>query len=108
MASNALVKPQTHSGANWPSRRLLTCRNRQQSSLPEWTDRAYCTAMALTATMYHLRIDLSDVDRNVYAPLDLRIARHPSESMRHMLARTIAYCLCYEEGIAFSKGLSTA
>lgn len=64
--------------------------------------------MALTATLYHLRIDLSDVDRGVYEALDLRIARHPSESMRYMLTRTIAYCLAYEEGIAFSRGLSTA
>jgi uncharacterized protein YaeQ len=61
--------------------------------------------MALTATIHHLRIDLSDVDRGVYEALDLRVARHPSESLRYMLLRTIAYGLCYVEGIAFSKGL---
>jgi uncharacterized protein YaeQ len=60
--------------------------------------------MALTATMYHLQIKLSDVDRGVYESLDLRLARHPSESMRFLLTRTLAYCLSYEEGIAFSKG----
>ena len=60
--------------------------------------------MALTATMFHFLIDLSDVDRNVYETLDIRVARHPSESMRYMLTRTLAYCLEYEEGIAFSKG----
>ena len=64
-------------------------------------------AMALGATVYHLQIDLSDVDRGVYESLDLRLARHPSESMRHLLTRVIAYCLRHEEGIAFSKaGLS--
>jgi uncharacterized protein YaeQ len=63
--------------------------------------------MALSATVYHLQIDLSDVDRNVYQALDLRVARHPSESMRYLLTRVLAYCLCHEEGIAFSKGLST-
>jgi uncharacterized protein YaeQ len=64
--------------------------------------------MALTATLYHLQIDLSDVDRGVYQALDLRVARHPSETMRYLLTRVVAYCLCYEEGIAFSKGgLST-
>ena len=63
--------------------------------------------MALSATVYHFQIDLSDVDRGVYQSLDLRVARHPSETMRYLLARVIAYCLCYEEGIAFSKGLST-
>ena len=63
--------------------------------------------MALGATLYHLQIDLSDVERCVYEALDLRVARHPSESMRYLLTRVIAYCLCFEEGIAFSKGLST-
>jgi uncharacterized protein YaeQ len=63
--------------------------------------------MALSATLYHLQIDLSDVDRDVYQTLDLRVARHPSETMRYLLARVVAYCLCYEEGITFSKGLST-
>jgi uncharacterized protein YaeQ len=63
--------------------------------------------MALQATVYHLRIDLSDVDRGVYEALDLRVARHPSESMPYLLTRVIAYALLYEEGIAFSKGLST-
>lgn len=63
--------------------------------------------MALGATIYHLKIDLSDVDRSVYEALDLRVARHPSETMRYLLVRTLAYCLCHEEGINFSKGLST-
>jgi len=60
--------------------------------------------MALSATVYHVQIDLSDVDRGVYQSLDLRVARHPSETMRFLLTRVIAYCLCHEEGIAFSKG----
>ncbi len=65
--------------------------------------------MALTATIYHFQITLSDVDRGVYEALDLRVARHPSESMRYLVTRTLAYCLCFEDGIAFSKGgLSTA
>src|SRR5690606_11060286 len=59
--------------------------------------------MALTATLYHLHVTLSDVDRGVYEALDLRIARHPSENMRFMLTRTLAYCLSHAEGIAFSK-----
>ena len=61
-------------------------------------------AMALTATMHHFEITLSDVDRSVYESLDLRVARHPSECTRYMLTRLVAYCLSYEEGIAFSKG----
>jgi uncharacterized protein YaeQ len=60
--------------------------------------------MALSATLYHFEVELSDVDRAVYATLDLRVARHPSEGPRYLLTRTLAYCLSYEEGIAFSKG----
>lgn len=60
--------------------------------------------MALTATMYRLQVELSDVDRSVYEQLDLRLARHPSESVRYLVTRLIAYCLSYEPGIAFSKG----
>ena len=60
--------------------------------------------MASGATMHHVEVTLSDVDRGVYEALDLRVAQHPSESMRYMLTRTLAYCLSYEEGIAFSKG----
>src|SRR5690242_6800225 len=63
--------------------------------------------MALGATVYHLEIALSDTDRGVYESLDLRVARHPSETMRFLVARTLAYALLYEKGIAFSKGLST-
>lgn len=60
--------------------------------------------MALSATIYQLHIALSDVDRSVYETLELRVARHPSESMRYLLTRVFAYCLNYQEGIAFSKG----
>ena len=60
--------------------------------------------MALGATLYRLNVTLSDVDRGVYESLDLRMARHPSESARYFWQRALAYCLSYEEGIAFSKG----
>ncbi len=60
--------------------------------------------MALGATVYHLKVALSDVDRNVYEALDLRLGRHPSETLRYLVTRVLAYCLCYEDGIAFSKG----
>jgi uncharacterized protein YaeQ len=60
--------------------------------------------MALSATVRHFEIALSDVDRNVYETLDLRVAQHPSETERRLVLRVLAYCLSYEEGIAFSKG----
>jgi len=46
------------------------------------------------------------VDREVYESLDLRVARHPSESEEFLCARVLAYCLEHREGLAFSKGLA--
>ena len=60
--------------------------------------------MALTATLYRFEIALADADRGVYETLELRVARHPSESGSFLLVRVLAYCLEYQEGIAFSKG----
>jgi uncharacterized protein YaeQ len=60
--------------------------------------------MALGATVYTLDIDLADSDRGVYESLALRVARHPSESDDYLVARVLAYCLEYTEGIAFSRG----
>ena len=60
--------------------------------------------MALTATMHHVELTISDVERSVYETLELRVARHPSESARYLLTRILAYALEHAEGIAFSKG----
>lgn len=60
--------------------------------------------MALKAEVHQFAVQLSDVDRGVYETLELRVARHPSETVRWMLTRVLAYALSYEDGIAFSKG----
>ena len=60
--------------------------------------------MAPNSTIYRLRVALSDVDRGVYQDLDLRLARHPSETTEFLLTRVLAYCLNYEEGIELSGG----
>jgi len=62
--------------------------------------------VALTSTLYPLNIDLADADRGVYETLDLRVARHPSESEEFLVARILAYALEYQDGIDFSRGLS--
>lgn len=59
--------------------------------------------MAAGATIFQFEIALSDVDRSVYETLEIRVAQHPSETMDRLVVRTLAYCLAYEEGIAFSK-----
>jgi uncharacterized protein YaeQ len=61
--------------------------------------------MALGATIYAFDIELANSDRGVYRPLQLRVARHPSESGEYFLTRVLAYCLEYAEGIDFSNGL---
>ena len=62
--------------------------------------------MALTSTMYAFNIALANVDRGVYESLEFRMAMHPSESAEYFVARLLAYCLEYTEGIAFSRGIS--
>ena len=62
--------------------------------------------MALTATVYNFATQLADIDRGVYATLDLRVARQPSETAEYMLMRFLAYCLEYTEGIAFTEGVA--
>jgi len=60
--------------------------------------------VALGATIHHFDIRLSDVDRNVYETLALKVARHPSEAADYLVARVLAYCLEFGEGTAFSRG----
>jgi len=62
--------------------------------------------MALSSTMYAFDIALANVDRGVYESLEFRMAMHPSESAEYFVARLLAYCLEYTEGIAFSRGIS--
>jgi len=62
--------------------------------------------MALQATIYNFDIELADSDRGVYESLALRVARHPSESEDHLIARLLAYVLEFVEGLAFSRGIS--
>ena len=64
--------------------------------------------MALSSTIHQFSVQLSHVDRSVYETLDLRVARHPSETEDFMCARVLAFCLEYQEGLAFSRGLADA
>src|SRR5512140_1538568 len=60
--------------------------------------------MALPATLRKFEIALADSDREIYAELDLRVAQHPSESERYLVARVLARALEHAEGLEFSKG----
>ena len=62
--------------------------------------------MALQATIYNFDVELADSDRGVYESLALRVARHPSESAEHLIARLLAFLLEFADGLAFSRGIS--
>jgi uncharacterized protein YaeQ len=57
--------------------------------------------------IHRFQIQLSDTGRSVYEDLDLRVARHPSETPPFLWTRVLAYCIAFEPGIAFGSGLST-
>src|SRR3984893_2387628 len=82
-------------------RRLIQCASRREVV----RSKAVRCAMAVGATIYSFNIYLANSDRNVYQPLELRVARHPSESEPYFLTRVLAYCFEYAEGIGFSNGL---
>jgi uncharacterized protein YaeQ len=63
--------------------------------------------VALTATIYNFDVELADSDRQIYESLALRVARHPSESEEHLVARLLVYLLEWTEGIEFSRGVSS-
>jgi uncharacterized protein YaeQ len=62
--------------------------------------------MALTATMRRFEIALADSDRELYETLELRVAQHPSESERYLVARVLARALEHAEGVDFTRGLA--
>jgi len=49
--------------------------------------------MALKATIHKAQIQLSDMDRHVYAETGVTIARHPSETDERMMVRLFALAL---------------
>lgn len=59
--------------------------------------------MALPATMRKFEISLADSDRQIYEALELRVAQHPSESERYLIARVLARALEHADGLEFSK-----
>lgn len=60
--------------------------------------------MALPATMRKFEISLADSDRGVYEEIEWRVAQHPSESERYLVARVLARTLEHADGLEFSKG----
>ncbi len=66
--------------------------------------------MALSATLHHFLIELSDIDRGVYESLELRVARHPSEDAARVVIRVLARAIEHDAELAleFGRGLDEA
>lgn len=63
--------------------------------------------MALRATIFKLELHIADMDRGYYESHVLTLARHPSETDERMMLRVLAFACYAEEGLAFTRGLST-
>ena len=63
--------------------------------------------MAQKSTIHRVQIDLSDTDRQVYEQIQMSVARADSETPQRLVARLLAYCLCYEPDITFTGGVGS-
>jgi uncharacterized protein YaeQ len=61
--------------------------------------------MAQRSTIHRVHIHLSDTERQVYEEIQISVARQDSETAHRLVARLLAYCLCYERDIAFTGGV---
>ncbi len=62
--------------------------------------------MALSATIYKVELQISDMDRHYYATHALTLARHPSETEERLMVRLLAFALYADDRLEFGKGLS--
>jgi len=63
--------------------------------------------MALKSTIYKARLNIADMDRQVYGDFPLTLARHPSETDERMMLRLLAWALHADELLEFGRGIST-
>jgi len=61
--------------------------------------------MAIKATIYKAKIQISDCDRNYFNSHELTISCHPSETEQRMMVRLLAFALFASDELSFTKGL---
>ena len=61
--------------------------------------------MAIKATIYKAKLDISDCDRNYFHSHELTISCHPSETEQRMMVRLLAFALFASDSLSFTKGL---
>ena len=63
--------------------------------------------MAQHATIYKVKLSVSDMDRHYYEAHNLTIAKHPSETDERLMLRVLAFALNAHEQLEFTRGIST-
>ncbi len=61
--------------------------------------------MAQAPTLYQFDLTLAHTDRGISETLQLRTARHPSETLARVWLRVLAFAWHYAPGLAFGPGL---
>ncbi len=64
-------------------------------------------AMALKSSISKVRLNVSNLDSNVYGDFNLSIARHPSETEARMMLRVAVFVLHASDELEFGRGIST-
>jgi uncharacterized protein YaeQ len=64
-------------------------------------------SMALGASIYKVQVSLSNLNSHLYEDFSLTMAKHPSENEERMMYRLLAFLLCADPALEFTKGLST-
>lgn len=62
--------------------------------------------MALKSTIYKVKLDVVDMDRNYYQEHKLTLACHSSETTERLMVRVLAFALNAHERLEFGKGIS--
>jgi len=62
--------------------------------------------MAQAPVLHDFEIQLNHIDRGIEQKLHVRTARHSSETVARVWLRMLAYCMNWEERLAFGPGLS--
>jgi len=63
--------------------------------------------MAAKSTIYKVKLNIADMDREYYADHSLTLACHPSETEERLIVRIVAFALFASEDMQFTRGLSS-
>ncbi len=62
--------------------------------------------MAIKATIFKVKLQVSDMDRAYYDDLALTVAQHSSETDERTMVRLLAFALHASDGLKFTEGVS--